>query len=77
MELVISPPVVDCDTVTIFFSSNGKTQCQLDRRYFTDCQSPYRQSGLRGGKHTVTIRATDGRGQYIQDSVMFNIILGM
>ena len=77
VELVISPPVVDCDTVTISFSSNGRTQCQLDRRYFTECQSPYHQSGLRGGKHTVTIRATDGRGQYKQDSVTFNIILGM
>ena len=30
-----------------------------------------------GGKHTVTIRATDGRDHYIQDSVTFNIILGM
>ena len=77
VELVISPPVVDCDTVTVSFSSNGRTQCQLDHRYFTDCQSPYRQSGLRGGKHTVTIRATDGRDHYIQDSVTFNIILGM
>lgn len=76
MELVVGPPVVDCDTVTISFSSNGRTQCQLDHRYFVNCKSPYSQSGLRGGKHTVTIRATDGRGGYKQKTVTFTIILG-
>lgn len=78
MELNVSRPVVDCDTVKIAFSSNGRrAQCQLDNRYFTYCSSPYRQSGLRGGKHTVTIRATDGRGRYKQKSVTFIIVLGM
>ena len=77
MELKIGSPVVDCDTVTISFSSNGRTQCQLDNRYFTYCQSPYRQSSLHGGKHTVAIRATNGRGDFKQDSVTFTIILGM
>ena len=76
MELNISPPVVDCDTVTITFSSNGRTQCQLDQRYFTYCKSPYHQSGLRSGKHTVTIRTTDGHGGYKQKTVTFTIILG-
>ena len=77
VELNINPPVVDCDTVTIIFSSNGRTQCQLDHRYFTYCKSPYHQSGLRRGKHTVTIRTTDGLGGYKQKSVTFTIILGM
>ena len=77
VELNISPPVVDCDTVTITFSSNGRTQCQLDQRYFTYCKSPYHQSGLRSGKHTVTIRTTDGRGGYKQKTVTFTIILGI
>ena len=67
---------MDCDTVTIPFSSNGRTHCQLDQRYFTNCKSPYHQLGLRSGKHTVTIRTTDGRGEYKQKTVTFTIILG-
>ena len=78
VELNIKPPVIDCDTVKISFSSNGRrTQCQLDNGYFADCKSPHLQSGLRRGKHTVTIRATDGRGGYKQKSVTFIIVLGM
>ena len=76
VELNINSPIVDCDTVTVTFSSNGRTQCQLNNRYFTYCRSPYRQSGLRGGEHTITIRTTDGRGGYKQKSVTFTIILG-
>ena len=76
MELNFNSPIVDCDTVTVTFSSNGRTQCQLDYGDFTYCKSPYRQSGLRGGEHTVTIRITDGRGGYEQKSVTFTIILG-
>ena len=70
--------MIDCDTVKIAFSSNGKrTQCKLDHRYFRYCSSPYSQSGLRGGRHTVTIRATDGHDEYKEESVTFIIVLGM
>jgi len=78
VKLNVSLPVIDCDKLKIAFSSNGKrTQCQLDHGYFRYCSSPYSQSGLRGGKHTVTIRATDGHGGYKQKSVTFIIVLGM
>ena len=76
VELKINSPIVDCDTVTVTFSSNGRTQCQLDNRYFTYCSSPYRQSGLLAGEHTITIKTTDGGGGYEQKSVKFTIILG-
>lgn len=77
VELDVSRPVIDCDTVKISFSSNGRTQCQLDDGSFTNCNSPYSQSGLRQGEHTVIIRVTDGRGGYKQQSVTFTIILGI
>ena len=77
VELDVSPPVVDCDTVTVSFSSNGRTQCQLDHGNFRNCKSPYSRSGLRGGQHTITIRATDGRSGYVQKTATFAIVLGM
>jgi hypothetical protein len=38
------------------------TECQLDGGSFTPCTSPWSVSGLPGGKHQFTIRATDEAG---------------
>lgn len=77
VKLDISPPVVDCDTVKISFTSNGITKCQLNQGYFTDCTTPFFQSNLREGDYTFVITATDEHGQVKQDSVTFTITLGM
>ena len=59
-----------CDSVSVAFTTNTNTQCQMDTGSFTDCKSPYRQSGLHGGLHTVTVRTSDGLNQ---ESVSFMI----
>lgn len=72
-QLDISTPVVTCGDVSVQFTANGDTQCRLDSGFFTDCASPYRQSGLHGGQHVITIRTSDGRDGYKQDSVSFHM----
>ena len=67
-QLEVNPPTVTCDSVSVTFTTNGDTQCQLDSGSFTDCKSPYHQSGLHGGKHTITIKTSDGINQ---ESVSF------
>jgi len=70
-QLDISTPVVTCGNVSVQFIANGDTQCQLDSGNFIACTSPYQQSGLHGGHHVITIRTSDGRNGYKQDSVSF------
>ena len=69
-QLEVNPPTVTCDSVSVTFTTNGDTQCQLDSDSFTDCKSPYHQSGLHGGKHTITIKTSDGISQ---ESVSFTV----
>jgi hypothetical protein len=37
-------------------------ECRLDGGSFVPCTSPWERSGINGGLHTWTIRATDGAG---------------
>ena len=65
--------MVTCGEVTVQFTANGETQCRLDSGSFTGCTSPYHQSGLHGGQHVITVRTSDGRDGYKQDSVSFHV----
>ena len=69
-QLEVNPPTVMCDSVSVTFTTNGDTQCQLNNGSFTDCKSPYHRSGLHGGKHTITIKTSDGLNQ---ESVSFTV----
>jgi hypothetical protein len=49
-------------TASIVGSSWITTECKVDSGSFGSCTSPWLRSGLTGGLHTWTIRATDGAG---------------
>lgn len=69
-QLNVNPPIVSCDAVSVTFITNSDTQCQLDSNSFTDCKSPYHQSGLSRGVHSIRIKIPDG---VIQRFVSFTI----
>jgi len=75
--LNVGTPVVNCDTVRVNFSANGRTECKLDDGKFKYCRSPYYKSWLSNGKHTITIRASDGLGGYETQRLSFTVQLGM
>ena len=72
-KLEVHLPNVTCNSVSVAFTTNTDTQCRMDTGSFTDCKSPYHESGLHGGLHTVTIKTSDGLRQ---ESVSF-IISGL
>ena len=69
-KLEVNLPNVTCNSVSVAFTTNTNTQCRMDTGSFTDCKSPYRESGLHEGLHTVTIKTSDGLRQ---ESVSFMI----
>jgi len=69
----IGSPQVSYDSVKIFFTSSSSTQCRLDMGFYEYCKSPYYQSNLKPGKHTLVVRNTDKSGCQEQSSTYFYI----
>ena len=73
IHLQINSPSVTDNSVELYFISSAPTQCRLDQYDYIPCQSPYRQSNLKSGQHTITVRATDKAGCQQEDSTTFYI----
>ena len=61
------------NSVKIYYTSLLPTQCRLDRGTFEYCQSPYQQSNLKPGRHTLVVRNTGKTECQEQNSVSFYI----
>jgi len=73
IQLHINSPLVTDNLVQLYFTSSAPTQCRLNQYHYAPCQSPYKQSNLKSGQHTITIQATDKAGCQQEDSVTFYI----
>ena len=69
----IGAPKVSYNSVKIYYTSSLSTQCRLDWGTFEYCKSPYQQSNLKPGRHTLAVRNTGKTGCQEQNSVSFYI----
>jgi len=67
------PPQVSYNYVKIHYTSSLPTQCRLDWGTFEYCKSPYQQSNLKPGRHTLVVRNTEKIECQEQNSVSFYI----
>ena len=75
--LNVGSPIINCDSVRLNFSTNGRPECKLDNGIFRYCKSFYLKTWLSSGQHNITIRVSDGLGGYKIDIILFTIQLGM
>ena len=61
------------NSVKVSYTSSLPTQCRLDWGSFEYCKSPYQQSNLKPGRHTLVVRNTGKTGCQQQNSVYFYI----
>ena len=69
----IGKPQVSYDSVKVSYISSLPTQCRLDWGSFEYCKSPYQQSHLKPGRHTLVVRNTGKTGCQQHNSVYFYI----
>ena len=60
-------------SVKVSYTSSLPTQCRLDWGSFEYCKSPYQQSNLKPGRHTLVVRNIGKTGCQQQNSVYFYI----
>ena len=62
IKFIGTPQVYD-DSVKISYTSSLPTECSLDQGSYEYCTSPYQQSNLKPGTHSLVVKTTECHGQ--------------